>query len=1612
MARTIRRQPFSVSTNSNDFPKSYFFNQTQFKGLCDNKNDVSIDPLTFSDVQNMYVDESGVLTSRPPLKFYDGEAWIVDQWLFGAYGLRLHRILCHVYKDEEGNNIAEAIDSTEYKDAGGKTQTYDADSLYFIFLLRSITHNTVTGTLSTGAVYGEMQWAIPVETLGWDFIPKVTCAQIEDKIFVWFAGLDFVCFNTAGVLMSNGARYPYFEDAVKYLYYPIHKLVINGIESDLETKNFLTETYKRRYQYSALSTVNFEKLAGRQMSVNMNGDLTQDKSKHLYDIIVQENQDKMMVYPYSPTGSNYHIDIAQTARATVVLRYSIATHIIEVSFDGRYFRPIPTLDDIVGMPMLTRDGLWAVAFTRKGLAKCKLAAQESIDFIEAEDVFSWVIEPYMRNVLINGFPGYLDTLNPNFTPTGYFETIDQFAYVFEGPSIYSDVTGNIPYLYAEWLSGSNDLVWGYHALIEINNEGTAICPIFIADDIKVHFRYVAPTIDHQDLGAVVSIISSQRMGFTADGTTIENKFNMNVISFFFKQNEDNINKSLQNNDLLMVTELLGNKRTSTGSPPAYVQRLTATGTQAVDDDNNVYTNDVILYTPAPYNISDTALYSETRSYKRGDFCKNSLGILFECLQDCTGNAPQQEYGDGWGPNDYWSPLLHPTDVGEVMTDYERLYLVRIKDGVRHELYFDIDWRFMWLTYATTRYRLELIDGSLSTITPNKRVNLRSFELDVRYSAADLTAMFGTPNLYYINSDTPYTENGANLNVWELLYANGLTIPTTPTAKSYTGNAIILGLGNPAYTDDYFWLDVAIPIKTKDVNGREILCEPVSFTAKCIQNDVQMLAPTISAEKINYELVAAYGQYCKDADNNLRRFDCRVKFNYEYVGKTSESDDPIITDGYSNWFRFMPNTENVLTDAYLLVDNEFIVLPQNGELYPLVEDDERNITNNDTLVLALAGTDDAVRTYTGNIHKMTADGIDITSGIIQSGDVISYTREAVTETDYLTPGYTVGDDGEIEGVSNRFYIEQLRLDASGNLIGITGGEFKSGELIRLRAYDKEITLPIGHPGNPYTDRTFVIEPRVYPEAPTDWKVGDDWPSTFPTYPPIFANADGTIRHWAPGDPLPTGPILLYGTTNIVKRIQPISIDSTGVWYNIDGTLWTSQVSTDAALELDEYVNSEIRNVVDEDGNVVSSVRIVDMNTNVPDAHAVMNEHYFAYVDKGKNLLEVTMTRRDENKLFSEEGTDLLLYMPKRNEQHFANKMTALHPLSDTEMGIFTEKDVWYVSTTTLSDGTIAYTRPIKSKIPVGLRDGSDVITALDGQALIFPTPRGLVGLAPQDFVATTEKTLSYLTDAIQEKYHSFYNDGVMSSMLIPEEFEYTYKPYIRINTYKYWIVMYKYLDREILALDTRSGTWWRWTTPYPIRSIMVGSRLHILMQIDFSPISEEYTIVGPMKEAPLMGVSFVWADKEIDEVGYWDSTVVGALNGLATLIYENEHVGDRRILHQASPMIDWYFTSQRLHFDQINNYKAIKGINLSVKGDEKLTAKMSTKAFRSLYHPEQSEVVEIKMNDLRTFVKRFNLMHVVDFQYKIENDSDTDTSHQHQFKLNSLSVKYEVKERVR
>ena len=42
--------------------KVKFFTHAEFKGICDSKNDVLVDQLTFSDAKNIYIDEANVLT--------------------------------------------------------------------------------------------------------------------------------------------------------------------------------------------------------------------------------------------------------------------------------------------------------------------------------------------------------------------------------------------------------------------------------------------------------------------------------------------------------------------------------------------------------------------------------------------------------------------------------------------------------------------------------------------------------------------------------------------------------------------------------------------------------------------------------------------------------------------------------------------------------------------------------------------------------------------------------------------------------------------------------------------------------------------------------------------------------------------------------------------------------------------------------------------------------------------------------------------------------------------------------------------------------------------------------------------------------------------------------------------------------------------------------------------------------------------------------------------------------------------------------------------------------------------------------------------------------------
>jgi hypothetical protein len=644
--------------------------------------------------------------------------------------------------------------------------------------------------------------------------------------------------------------------------------------------------------------------------------------------------------------------------------------------------------------------------------------------------------------------------------------------------------------------------------------------------------------------------------------------------------------------------------------------------------------------------------------------------------------------------------------------------------------------------------------------------------------------------------------------------------------------------------------------------------------------------------------------------------------------------------------------------------------------------DKVVTNNDNIVLG---------EHVGNIHLVEKSYLPgdwyLSSGQIVSGSLVTWRENARTTAEYLLPK-SINESSKTATEGTLFYIERVSPTAEGWQVH-SGDDIYVGDIVRLRAYNEPYKLDVFVPGVPIDDM-LEVSPWVYPAS------GDAAWATLPK--PWYSTGDGTYREWEEGkDSLPTGPVTFYGKVGINQEILPLYSNENGIWLNVSGTLWTSELSADNILELDEYINQ-------------TGSQGTDTRPYVPTHHNELSEHYFSFEVDGRHLLEVTQTKRNEDKLFTDDTSEYLLYLPKRNEQVFANKITNLHPIADNILAVFTEHAIWNITASTLNDGTVAYSAPILSKIPAGCRDGDDVMTALDGQALLLATSRGIAALAPQDFVATADNVMTYLSDPIQDTYYRFYIDKVKNYLK-----DNGYDPQIKMLSYRYWLLFYRYMDREILVFDTRTSAWWKWSTPYPIRQIVDDVHLHLILQIDYSATNT------------LDGVSYIWKDHEDTEYtgtvradvelpstvksrkGYRDDTITNTLSGAYTVVHNNGY-DPRRVKEYASPVIKWHFMSQKLHFNQINNYKAIKGITAVLKGEDKMQAVLSTKIYRDWYHPEQSDTVEISINELKTFTYRLNLMHTINFRYEFKND--TTLEEQIPLCLGSLSIKYEVKEGIR
>lgn len=220
----------------------------------------------------------------------------------------------------------------------------------------------------------------------------------------------------------------------------------------------------------------------------------------------------------------------------------------------------------------------------------------------------------------------------------------------------------------------------------------------------------------------------------------------------------------------------------------------------------------------------------------------------------------------------------------------------------------------------------------------------------------------------------------------------------------------------------------------------------------------------------------------------------------------------------------------------------------------------------------------------------------------------------------------------------------------------------------------------------------------------------------------------------------------------------------LWNGSEGYVVTNVLDTDEKINLytDYYDNSE--------------------NPILPDFISTLNQNVIAIGNT---------TYIDENRE-SDDLSKKLLYFPEALLKHYDYDVNALHPISTSQMGVFFDDSVWIIqrSENKLTDTIYPNYSHTKSQVHVGLTKGSDVITSYDGTKVIFASQRGLVAMSYQDFIASTDQSLSYLSDSILIPFVNYCKDSTVKMFL-----------------FRYWLIVYKQNAAKTYVIDLRNGSWW-------------------------------------------------------------------------------------------------------------------------------------------------------------------------------------------------------------
>lgn len=332
-------------------------------------------------------------------------------------------------------------------------------------------------------------------------------------------------------------------------------------------------------------------------------------------------------------------------------------------------------------------------------------------------------------------------------------------------------------------------------------------------------------------------------------------------------------------------------------------------------------------------------------------------------------------------------------------------------------------------------------------------------------------------------------------------------------------------------------------------------------------------------------------------------------------------------------------------------------------------------------------------------------------------------------------------------------------------------------------------------------------------------------------------------------------------------------------------------------------------------------------------AELSSYYFA---KGKKLM-ISAAGSYQDK-------DFEWYMPERDTEYFDYQITNLHPISSTELAIFFEDSIYY----TYYDADVNAHRFTRTRIPLGLRYGSEVVTTTDNKYTIFSTTRGLVAMNYQDFINSTEQALTYLSDNIFDKYdewNTYYSNSLADRG-------------IKLYIYQFWLICYRTDLSSGFVYDLRNGSWWPMTLSNSEKVVMQFYTYRDNLMLLISNSSAGTRNVRGYKYN---------IDKTSDQ--YYD-TISGNTN------------------------IDWFIRSQKLHFSAINYYKHIINMTLSSVNDNAEEMNFLLKIVNYRKEPtigkntdqvnREDTTVQVKVSMVRTFAKRLHYFKVSEFEYRLSN----------------------------